>query len=240
MSRRPSLATVLFFFAAVPAAVGEPLQEPDLSAYAEEIAGWERDIDRLVAADSPDDADVLLLGSSSIRLWETAAEDLGPYRVVRRGYGGAKYSDLAYYVRRIVEPLTFRVAVLFVGNDISGGSKDKEPPELGRLFGYVADVIRETHPESVIICIDVRPTPSRFAAWPKIAAGNAALRAACEERESVYYLDTAATFLADNAAAVREELYGPDRLHLSDEGYRAWQSLIREEVDRRLKTPAGR
>lgn len=215
----------------------EPPTPPDLSAYQSEIASWRDDIERLTTADTPGEADVLLVGSSSIRLWESAAEDLAPYRVVRRGFGGAKYSDVAFYIDRLAGGVDFRAVVLFVGNDISGSDADKTPAEVGRLFGYVADRLRHTNPKCIVICVDVRPTPSRFAAWPAIAAGNAALRAACEERERVYYLDTAEVFLTEDGAAVREELYGPDRLHLSDAGYSVWRSLIRDELDRRLAPP---
>lgn len=219
---------------AAPAAFAKPPTPPDLSPYRAEIEGWDDDIARLAALPTPADTDVLLLGSSSIRLWETAAEDLAPYRVVRRGYGGAKYSDLAFYLDRLTSGLRFRAAVLFVGNDISGGPADKSPDEVGRLFGYVADSLRETQPGCVVIVVDVRPTPARFKAWPAIEAGNAALRAACERREGVDFLDTSRVFLDEAGLAVREELYGEDRLHLNPAGYRVWRSLIRDELDRRL------
>ena len=34
---------------------------------------------------------LLFIGSSSIRRWNTIQEDMWPYAVVKRGYGGAHY-----------------------------------------------------------------------------------------------------------------------------------------------------
>lgn len=211
---------------------------PDLSEWSQKNARWEAEVRRLETLDEqapdPDDA-VLLVGSSSIRLWETAPQDLAPYPVIRRGYGGASFSDMAQYARRLIEPHRYRAAVVFVANDITGGPDDNTPEQVGELFGYVADVLRWREPDAPVICCDVRPAPSRFGVWREIQAGNAALRRACEERPGVYYLATADAFLNDDGSAAREDLYGPDRLHLSRSGYDLWSDLIRAELDRVLR-----
>lgn len=230
---RPFVMTVATL-GTTPLATAQPPGAPDLSEYRAQIDSWSDDIARLVAQPAPAEADVFLLGSSSIRLWETAAEDLKPYTVVRRGYGGARYSDLAFYVDRLAAGLRFRAAVVFVGNDIAGRPDDKTADEVSRLFGYVADRLKQSQPECIVICVDVRPTPSRFGAWNKIAAGNAALHEACESRPGVFYLETSDEFLDEQGAHVRDDLYSSDRLHLNEKGYRVWRSLIRAELDRRL------
>lgn len=231
-----SLIAAAAFVLACPAEAEES-PDRDLAQYQAEIDGWADDIARLEALPKPAETDVLLLGSSSIRLWETAAEDLRPYSVVRRGYGGAKYSDLAYYVDRLTAGLEFRVAVVFVGNDIAGRPTDKPAAEVGRLFGLVADSLRRAQPDCDVVCVDVRPTPARFAAWPEINAGNHALRAACESRERAHFLMTSYRFFDSTATRVRDELYGPDRLHLNEAGYGVWRSLIRREIARHLPDP---
>ncbi|MEQ8850020.1 GDSL-type esterase/lipase family protein [Botrimarina sp.] len=227
---------LVFLFGLADAAPGQP-PRPDLSPWSEQNARWAEEVGRLEALDreqeDPEGA-VLLIGSSSIRLWETAAEDLAPYPVIRRGYGGAQFSDLAHYAQRLIEPHDFRAAVVFVANDITGGPADKTPEEVGELFGYVAEVLRWREPDAPIICCDVRPAPLRFGAWREIQQGNAALRAECEKRPGVYYLDTADAFLRDGGAAARDDLYGPDRLHLSRSGYELWGELIKAELDRVL------
>ena len=41
---------------------------------------------------------ILFLGSSSIRLWETLKEDMAPMPLIQRGYGGAHFRDLIFYI----------------------------------------------------------------------------------------------------------------------------------------------
>lgn len=211
--------------------------KPDLSKYDGQFERWEPAIERFEKLDSqtPDpEGAVLLIGSSSIRLWETAAEDLAPYPVIRRGYGGARFSDLANFADRLITPHKFRAVVVFVGNDVTGGSGDIPPAETGKLFGYVADLITHHQPEAQIVCCDVRPCPSRFHVWDKIQGSNAALRAECEKRPNAHYLDTLDTFLTDGGTAPRPELHRGDRLHLNAEGYEVWSALIKDELDQVL------
>ncbi|TWT41620.1 hypothetical protein Pla111_29970 [Botrimarina hoheduenensis] len=209
---------------------------PDFTPYRAEIAGWESDISKLEAIrePTPHRDSILVVGSSSIRLWESVDADLAPYRVIRRGYGGAKYSDLAYYLPRLIEPHAYRAAVVFVGNDITGGAGDKSPAELGEWFGYVADRLHHHEPEAQVLCVDVRPTPLRFQAWSDIAAGNAALKHACEKRDRTHYVDTSNHFLTEDGQSVKLSLYREDNLHLSAEGYAVWSEQIVRALDRVL------
>jgi hypothetical protein len=72
-----------------------------------EVKFWEKDIEKFEQLDKsekyPDDA-ILFAGSSSIRLWASLEEDMSPYHVIQRGYGGAKLSDFAVYAQRIFNP----------------------------------------------------------------------------------------------------------------------------------------
>jgi hypothetical protein len=58
-----------------------------------EVKEWEKDIEKFEELDKKEqyasDA-IIFTGSSSIRLWSTLAEDMAPFRVIQRGYGGAK------------------------------------------------------------------------------------------------------------------------------------------------------
>ncbi|MDC6479216.1 hypothetical protein PQZ08_05095 [Flavobacteriaceae bacterium] len=40
---------------------------------------------------------ILFIGSSSIRLWKTLIEDMKPYSVIQRGYGGAHFRDMVFF-----------------------------------------------------------------------------------------------------------------------------------------------
>ena len=53
---------------------------------------------------------IMFIGSSSIRRWTTLATEMAPYRTIRRGYGGAKYTDMAVFVERILSPHEYRAS----------------------------------------------------------------------------------------------------------------------------------
>ena len=77
---------------------------------------WEKAIVEIEQRDQsevdPDDA-VLFIGSSSIRRWESIKDDIKPYKPIQRGYGGAKFSDLAIYAERIIQPHQYKACLLY-------------------------------------------------------------------------------------------------------------------------------
>jgi hypothetical protein len=194
---------------------------------------WDADIRRLEALDQnqadPEDA-VLLIGSSSIRLWETAAADLDPYPVIRRGYGGAKYTDLAVFAKRLIEPHQFRGMVMFVANDVTGGAGDTTLEELRRLVEYILEVAHRHQPAAQLFIVEVTPTRSRWDAWEQIRGVNALLREIALTTSHTHFIPTAEFYL-DTAGQPREELFRDDQLHLNRAGYRRWGAQIRHRLD---------
>ena len=68
--------------------------------HSDDVIRWEQDMhvfDSLNSVENSDKNTLLLTGSSSIRLWDDIHDDLAPYEVMQRGYGGAKLTDFNYY-----------------------------------------------------------------------------------------------------------------------------------------------
>lgn len=210
---------------------------------------WQKDIDRFEPAIQKfeeldrtevhrEDA-ILFVGSSSIRLWETIAEDMAPYPVIQRGYGGAKFSDLAYFADRIISPHDYRALVIFVANDVSGRPTDKSPEETTAYFQHVLDTVRKHKPDVPVFLIEITPTESRWKVWEQIQETNTALKAAVEADPNGHFIQTAPHYLSDEGRP-RSELFVQDRLHLNRDGYRLWASVIKERLDDVLDVPAER
>lgn len=224
-----------------------PAAGPRLPADDPAVTRWEADVAALEARDAtePDPPGaILLLGSSSIRLWDTSAEDLAPWAVVRRGYGGARYRDLAHFVARLVAAHECRAIVVFVANDIT----PQEPATIAEVMQdvrVVHDRIRQRHPEVPLLFVAVTPTPSRWAAWPEISRLNDALAEFATAAPATSFVATADRFLDEGSGLPIASFFREDRLHLSREGYRAWGELIGAALDDVLAevpadTPAGR
>ncbi|TWU58004.1 GDSL-type esterase/lipase family protein [Rubripirellula reticaptiva] len=197
------------------------------------IDKWEKAIQELEALDlseshSPDE--ILMVGSSSVRRWSQIDVDMSPYRVIRRGYGGAKYSDLAVFADRLIQPHHYRAMVVFVGNDIAGSDDDHSVEQVDRWVRHIIDVSRRHQPDAPVMIIEVTPTMKRWKQWPEIRELNAQLREIALSTPKVYCIDTAEHFL-DSAGQPRTELFADDNLHLSDQGYDIWANLIRSDLD---------
>ena len=199
---------------------------------------WDTAIRGLEAKDRNEthpDSSVLFIGSSSIRLWRTIAEDVSPYHPIQRGYGGARYSDVAVFAERLIHPHQYRALVLFVGNDIRGSQDDHTVDEVERLVQHVLSVSRDHQPKSPVLLIEVTPTSRRFAAWSKIRGLNARLREIALTTPHVHFIATAEHYLHPDTVKPRDELFVGDKLHLNRDGYRIWGSIIRRRLDEVLR-----
>ena len=208
-----------------------------IKPYQAAAAGWEPDIQKLEALDKTqqDPADgILFIGSSSIRLWKTIDEDVAPYPAIQRGYGGAKFSDLVVYARRIIEPHQYRAMAVFVANDITGSKDDKTPAEVLKMWQYIVKVSQKHQPEAPVFFIEITPTNSRWKVWPQIQQTNKLIRAYCESHKNLYFIPTASQYLGSDGKP-RAALFIQDQLHQNRDGYLIWGRLIREAFDQHLK-----
>ena len=89
------------------------------------FAKWEKEIAAFEASDReqpPKKGGIVFIGSSSIRLWKTLAEDFPRHNVLNRGFGGSEVEDSVHFADRIVIPYAPRMIVLYAGgNDINAG-----------------------------------------------------------------------------------------------------------------------
>ena len=194
---------------------------------------WEKSIsefDTLNKAESHPDNSVLFIGSSSIRRWSTMATDMAPYSTIRRGYGGAKYTDMAVFVERIVSPHKYKALVMFVGNGVTGKSEDHTPEQIEELVRHIVSVSHKHQPQAPVFLIEITPCESRFNAWPKIRAANGRLREVALSTPDTYFVPTASHYLKADGTP-RPELFVKDRLHLSEAGYDLWAKLIRNRLN---------
>ncbi len=212
------------------------IEKHDLGKYAADAAKWAKDIDKLAANNANEGGEdfVLCLGSSSFRLWNTISEDMAPYKIVNRGYGGAKYCDLAIHAPKLIEGLRFRAAMVFVGNDITGKETDKTPEEVVRLSKIVMDTVRKQRPNAPVFLIAVTPSPSRFQHWPKIIKANQALEKLAGNEVNTFFIATQNKYLNEQGEP-RSELFVKDMLHQNKGGYAIWSAILKDSLGRNLR-----
>jgi hypothetical protein len=198
---------------------------------------WKGEIaafDKLNQTEKYPDNSILFLGSSSIRLWSTIKEELSPYPIIQRGFGGSNSPAVEYYTERIVYPHQFSAVAIFIANDITGSPNDLTPKESVATFRKIIKTIRAKYKKQPIFIIEITPSQSRWKKWSVIQEDNALLKALCQKQKNLYFIETAQSFLNEKGEP-RNELFREDHLHLNRDGYKIWGKLIKAEIDKVLK-----
>ncbi|MFN7877055.1 MAG: GDSL-type esterase/lipase family protein [Pirellula sp.] len=217
------------------------LSSHGLTVYAEAAKKWNDDVEKLAARNSQESNPeaILFIGSSTIRLWDSLEQDLAPYKTIKRGFGGAKFCDLAIHCPRLVGDLNYRAAVVFIANDIKGDVSDKEPAEIKRLARITIESLKARNPSAPVIILSITATPSRFAYWNRIQTANRMLSTLASEMQGIYFLETEKHYLAMDGKPI-EKYFVEDRLHQTPEGYRLLGSLVKSKLDEVLPPETSR
>ena len=198
-----------------------------------EILKWERDIavfDSLNRVEPADANTLLVTGSSSIRVWNSIHQDLAPYQVMQRGYGGAKLRDYNYYADRIIKPQQFKAIVVFVANDIAGVEADLSPKEVYRLFKDLAKKVRKRNPATPLCWIEVTPTPKRWHVSQQIRETSELIEAYCDKNEDLHFISTFDQYTTPEGLP-DSTLFREDMLHLNWDGYQMWSGIIKTSLE---------
>ena len=202
---------------------------------------WEVDIAKLENLDNNEkysENALLFIGSSSIRGWKSIKKDMAPYETIKRGYGGAHYSDIIHFSKRLVKNHKPKAILIFVANDIKGNNKndlysknlsDRNPFEVKRLFKFTISQIRSIHIEIPIIAIETTPTPSRWSAWDKISKANDLIKNFCRSKSNLHFIQTRGEFIGTNGLPI-ENYFVKDMLHLNETGYSLWSRIIKANL----------
>ncbi|MBB4130777.1 MULTISPECIES: SGNH/GDSL hydrolase family protein [unclassified Xanthomonas] len=189
-------------------------------------AAWEDDMQRFEASDArqpPPKHGIVFVGSSSIRFWETLAQDFPDKPVINRGFGGSEVRDSTWYADRIVIPYAPRQVVLYAGdNDLNSG----RTPEQVRddVLAFVMRIRRDL-PDARISYLSIKPSPSRAQLLPAVIKANELIKAALAPLSRVDFVDIYTPML-DSSGKPRAELFREDRLHMTADGYAIWRKVV--------------
>lgn len=190
-------------------------------------ARWQASFAAFEAADrlqAPATGGVLFVGSSSIRLWSDLEQRFAATApVLKRGFGGSRMLDCARHVDRLVLPYRPRLVVVYAGdNDLAEG---RTPQQVLESFQRFVAEVRRPLPETRIAFLSIKPSPLRARLLRQVAETNALVRAYSDGVLGLEYIDVHSPML-DAAGLPRAELFLDDRLHLNDQGYGLWFSVI--------------
>ena len=187
---------------------------------------WEKEISAFEAADKtnpPPPNAIIFIGSSSVRMWKSLAQDFPEHKVVNRGFGGSQIADSVQFADRIVVPHQPRLVVLYAGgNDINAG---KTPERVFADFEAFVAKIRAGLPTTKIAYISSAPNPARWAQIEKVRTLNTLIRDFIAKDSSLVFIDVHSRMLGPDSQPL-PDIYLKDRLHMNEKGYAIWKEVV--------------
>lgn len=164
----------------------------------------------------------VFIGSSSIRMWQLEGS-FPQHACVNRGFGGSQLGDSVKYAERIAIKYNPRVVVVYAGdNDLNAG---KTPEAVFTDYRAFRDKVQAALPETKIVFVAIKPSPSRWKLREKALEANRRIREEIANGKNHVFVDVWTPMLGDDGMP-RPELFLKDQLHMNDAGYAIWSQLV--------------
>jgi lysophospholipase L1-like esterase len=223
MKKNLPSALLVFLFVALGGAMALAQTNRDFTRWEKEISTYEQ-ADR---TNPPPKGAVLFIGSSTVRLWKSLAQDFPDHRVINRGFGGSQIVDATYFAERLIFPHQPRTIFLRSGgNDLWSGKS----PET--VFADFKEFVRKVHaklPGTEVVFISLCPSVARWKQAEKEKALNTLVQEFVRQTPRVKYVETYAMSLGTDGQP-RPELFVADKLHFNAEGYKLLAELVRPHL----------
>ena len=187
---------------------------------------WEKTISKFEKLDKenpPEPGAILFVGSSSIAMWKDLADYFPKHRVLNRGFGGSNFTDLIFYVDRVIFP--YKPSMIFVyegDNDIAQGDT---PEKILENAKKLRDMIREGVGDTPVIFISPKPSVARWKMKTEYEAVNMRLKNYAEAEPETEFADVWTASLGTDGK-VLDDIFLKDNLHMNAKGYRIWQKVL--------------
>ncbi len=166
---------------------------------------------------------IVFYGSSSIRLWEDLHWDIRPLNVLNLGFGGSNLYWCKFYFNKLFENIIPRKIVLYGGeNDLSEG---KSPEHVNDDLKELIGMARSRFPDSELILISLKPSPSRMHLIDEIKHTNQLFSETISETENASMIWIHDAMLRGESAD--DSLFVEDQLHMNRKGYDVWTKEVR-------------
>lgn len=229
---RAGLLALLFLLAAAPVAPAhaqakDVAVQPRAPRFEKEIAAYEAED----LKEAPPMGGVVFVGSSSIRLWKTLAEDLPELSVLNRGFGGSVISEAVHYAPRIVLPYKPRMIVMYSGgNDLHLGLT---PEQVRKDFEAFVSTVHASLPATRIVYISINPSVARWSEEERVLETNRQIEKYVRDKSAegvrLAYIDSHSKLLSEEGKP-RPEILRADGLHLNADGYAAWLAILKPQL----------
>ena len=168
---------------------------------------------------------ILFIGSSSFTNWKDVQDYFPASPIINRGFGASTLVDQVRYVKDIVYPYRPKQIVIYCGENDLATSDTVSARTVYNRFRQLFNLIRGKFPNTPIIYISMKPSPSRQLLMPKMREGNALIQRFLKTKKQTGFIDVYKEMI-DDEGKPRSELFLDDNLHMNKSGYAIWKKAI--------------
>lgn len=166
-------------------------------------------------------------GSSTIRMWKNLESMFPNHQIVNSGFGGSQTSDLYHYNNELILRYSPKKVFIYEGdNDIAAQKKIRD------IIGNTQKIIekvKEQNQEAEIVIIAAKPSIARWNLKRKYKKLNRRFKRLCKKENNLEYANVWDAML--DGRKVRQDIFIEDGLHMNNEGYDLWYSVIKPHMD---------
>jgi lysophospholipase L1-like esterase len=169
---------------------------------------------------------ILLIGSSSFRMWSDVQAAFPGYPILNRSFGGSSFPDLLRYADAVIFPYRPKQVLIYCGDNDLAASDTVSAHTVHQRFLQLFTIIRSRLPKTAIAFVSIKPSPSRAHLMPKMQEANALIKTFLAGQRRTAYVDVYNPMLQPNGKPA-PEIFLQDSLHMNGNGYRIWQQQIK-------------
>jgi len=187
----------------------------------DEIAGFQH-IDSVTP---PPAHPIVFTGSSSFRKWTGVRDAFPGYPIINRGFGGSTLPDVTRYVNEVIFKYHPRQIVLYCGDNDLASSDSVTALLVFRRFTQLYYLIRSRLPQTDIVYVSIKPSPSRENLMPRMLEANNLISTFLSRQKHAAFADVYHKMLTPDGKPI-DDIFEADKLHMNAKGYAIWQKVL--------------
>lgn len=168
---------------------------------------------------------ILLVGSSSFRLWDNWQDYFPGRKMINRGFGGSSLPDVIRYADDVIFKYRPKQIIIYCGENDFAASDTVSVPTVVERFKTLFGMIRTKYKRVPVAFLSMKPSPSRQKFLTKYVAANAAIKDFLAAQKRTAYIDVYTPMLQPDGN-VMTDIFKADNLHMNAKGYAIWKQVM--------------
>lgn len=168
---------------------------------------------------------ILLVGSSSFRLWDNWQDYFPGRKMINRGFGGSSLPDVIRYADDVIFKYRPKQIIIYCGENDFAASDTVSVPTVVERFKTLFGMIRAKYKRVPVAFVSMKPSPSRQKFLTKYVAANAAIKDFLAAQKRTAYIDVYTPMLQPDGN-VMTDIFKVDNLHMNAKGYAIWKQVM--------------